>query len=386
MKPFMRLVGVGLFAFASSASGQTPQTGGDAAVSALKAELEASRAETARLKADAEKYIKHIDGLNVKIRTLESEIIALQRRLSGEIDKDAVQRILLPENPTRDQIKEYVKKIIEASELQTRFSEMDPQVFKLQMLGRENLDLLIDMIPDANSKMYFMAAITFLSTQADKDMIIGRLAGQPALFQLVRKYNWFSDARPALIEGLKKRHRNLSPDWITYIAQLADATTYSDLKWYFVNGSNRHLTFGVIKDLPGIDITADEVSMAWEASKPHPALSLPMANIAAFYGVDGALSYIVQYIRIGYEGEKNPALIKTANEYFAKYTRQSGDESKITKWFDENKSKLVFLEDMHIYVVPDEQPTIYEAYLNRKNAMKQTNEPVGEGDHSEDHE
>ena len=239
MKPFMRLVGVGLFAFASSASGQTPQTGGDAAVSALKAELEASRAETARLKADAEKYIKHIDGLNVKIRTLESEIIALQRRLSGEIDKDAVQRILLPENPTRDQIKEYVKKIIEASELQTRFSEMDPQVFKLQMLGRENLDLLIDMIPDANSKMYFMAAITFLSTQADKDMIIGRLAGQPALFQLVRKYNWFSDARPALIEGLKKRHRNLSPDWITYIAQLADATTYSDLKWYFVNGSNQ---------------------------------------------------------------------------------------------------------------------------------------------------
>ena len=63
----------------------------------------------------------------------------------------ALQKIKLPENPTEDQVQEYIDSIIMASEGQNRWSPRDPQVRMLAKLGRERLKLLIDALGSGGS-------------------------------------------------------------------------------------------------------------------------------------------------------------------------------------------------------------------------------------------
>ncbi len=102
-----------------------------------------------------------VDELSLRVQALEQKVggtapVAAPELPSGFAsgfpmqfqehgpDLEALGKIKLPENPTKDQVRDYVAKIIAASRDQNTFSDSDPQVAMLQQVGPDNLDVLLD--------------------------------------------------------------------------------------------------------------------------------------------------------------------------------------------------------------------------------------------------
>ncbi|MEI6560484.1 MAG: hypothetical protein WCO68_00185 [Verrucomicrobiota bacterium] len=257
-------------------------------------------------------------------------------------DKAALAKIQLPENATKQQVKEYVFAVMVASKKQNSRSDRDPQVDMLAKVGAENMDVLIDAANKQKygASFYVWEAVKKLARPEDKEIILAALPAEHSLVSLVLKYGWAADAKEILLSALADEKSSLPLGWIKAVATLQDPSTYSDLTKYFVRrDGNRRDVFNAIKDLPGIDLT-DAVAESWKRAKFHSESDiLEMSPIAAEYGNIEALDAAVKLLK---SDSKNNYERKRASEILRKFTPATGNDPALLAWHDANRANLAF--------------------------------------------
>lgn len=121
---------------------------------------------------------------------------------------NALAAITLPDTPTEDQVRGYIRQIARASERQNRRSSSDPQTKMLVRVGSANLHLLLESLrlyPELD--FYLLQAIGDVAGPNDKERILAEVRHQPDLLQVVQKKKWMQDLDPYLAELFKKSDR-----------------------------------------------------------------------------------------------------------------------------------------------------------------------------------
>jgi hypothetical protein len=180
-----------------------------------------------------------------------------------------------------------------------------------------------------------------MSGPNDKAAVLRALAGDPALVDLVVRFNWQADCRDTLIAALRDPEKNSLPrGWITAVAKLQDPATYPDLKAYLVRTRYRQSTYNEIRRLPGIDLR-ETVDASWKRAKSGtPAEVTDAAAMAADVGYPDALETLVNILRAGDFNE--PQQITRALTLVRRYVPATGNAAALVAWYDANKDRLTF--------------------------------------------
>ncbi len=144
-----------------------------------------------------------------------------------------------------------------------------------------------------------------------------------------------------LIEGLAARPRYLPHAWIIAVAAFQEPKTYPDLIAYFRQCSRPDDVYRVIHSLPGIDLkpTVDDIwQEAASSNGRYPGwLRIAIAGMAVDMGNVDALKYLVEHIQ-----ERNSSGKDHPRDLILQYTPATGTDEQIRRWFDDNKSRIVF--------------------------------------------
>jgi len=358
------ILAAGLILFAAPVFAQKTETNSNEAVlHKLEATLKLQAEIVERLKtaeAKQQELAERLARLEAKLANAPQAEAFPQFQPRGP-DEEALAKITLPENPTKEQVRKYVQDISNASRKQNSFSDRDPQVEMLMKVGPANLDVLLDSLSHSQGfnfgfgmmHMYIMAAVKALAGNEHKEMILKHLAQERELSEIVLEKGWSEDAKSILTDALRERATRLPREWIEAVASFKDPATYDSLKWYLANGDSPSMTYEAIKDLPGIELS-QEVAECWERVKneEQPWETQQMAAIAMEYGHLDALEKEVELLSNDEVSHFGPNL--QPRRLIARYTEAHGTPDEIRKWYEENKGRLVFDKAARKFVVKKE--------------------------------
>ncbi|NRA38270.1 MAG: hypothetical protein HRU15_09030 [Planctomycetes bacterium] len=179
----------------------------------------------------------------------------------------------------------------------------------------------------------------------DKELLLKYLPMSKELASVVKKMDWEEDAKDILLSSLRKRPNYLPTSWIDCIGSLRDPETIPDLKWFFVNASNKSWTYKSIKDIPGMDLSA-EVAEIWVNADVDEWTKESMAAIAAEHGHKGALSVLIEKIESGKNQWEKREAVKAVRKLFK--TKLQGQE--LVAWFRLHQDKISYDKNLKRFV------------------------------------
>ena len=260
---------------------------------------------------------------------------------------EELDKISLPENPSKDQTKEYIRKICVASAKQNTYSDSDPQVFMLSKIGNNNLELLLNTNLNHQGDFYIVPTVIQLVEEKDKELIIKHLPYKKDLVKVITQKSWEKDAKTILYNELRQIPHYLPTEWIKAIANMQESCVYEDLKQYLILGSNKKWTYEAIKLLPGIELD-DTVVQAWENAKREQWSRSSFAPIALAHGQADVLAVIIDSLD---SSPNDHNAVRHPRKHILQYTYATGSNNEIRSWYDENKNKLFFDTENRKYIV-----------------------------------
>lgn len=327
-------------------------------------------------------------ALSPRERTLQAEVDLLKRQLGESRDRvmrleslppgttlpreadplpgpdvEALAKIQLPPNPTREQAAQYLRQVLKASQVQRTYSDADPQVEMIARVGREHLDVLLA----SDDMRYVPKAVESLVTDADKDRVIAALRRNVHLFPVVRRRGWERDAHAVLVEGMRGRTDYLPTEWVDAVAGSGDPAAYPLVREYLARGMNPSWTYKSAARIPGVDL--DEwVRYAWSRRRPggfrlslltDPTAAIDFAPTAAAHGHADALAYM---FRVLGDRSADEWRRRSARDAVVALTDAQGTDADLAGWYEQNNGRLVWDGPTKRYVVrADTQPSTLPA-------------------------
>jgi len=303
-------------------------------------------ADAELIRVEAVKVDQFSKELSEEVRLDASSSSYSTSRKSKEEVAAELDKISLPENPTKEDVRAYIRAIDQASKGSCRRGSNDRQVAMYQAIGPEHLDLLFEEIPHS---YYLKFAVPALIEDSHKPWVIENLSTYPWLVNVVWKNGWSEDARPELIQGLKKYSEDLPAEWIKAVASFEDPKTYDSLMDCFVNQGNRAQTYKVIRKLDGIQLE-NAVARAWKRAKYEQEYETnTMIPIAIAYGHQDALRLGIVDI-LGGDSDRHRQEVRKAVK---KHTGIDGSDEELVAWFAENGDHLTFNKEIGLFQVVD---------------------------------
>ncbi len=261
---------------------------------------------------------------------------------------EKLSKIKYPSNPTKENVKKYVREILFATKGQKSYSSRDMQVRMFEKVGNANLDVLISALKDRFGArfvptLHLEYAIKNLAKASDKELIIKSLPNSTSLVDIVVRYGWEKDVRKILIDKLYTADY-LPISWISAVASFKDPKTYGMLKEYFITHSNRMRTYEAIKDLPGIKLD-DAVDEAFSYVKgqnmkqQHNQWQMyNICRIAVGYGKKEALEFLLESYGKPQFSYYRLKCMKVIQDHVG----FEGSINDKREWFKKNKKDIVF--------------------------------------------
>jgi hypothetical protein len=263
-----------------------------------------------------------------------------------------LSQIVLPPDPSREQIKFYINQVLATSSNVGGGGQNDPRIGMLEKVGSRNVDLLVDAA--INQKNHFLIrAINSLAQSENKDQIIKGCLSNPDLMNIVISHGWQADAKTLLLGILETPSEYYPVSWITGIVSFNIPSTFDGLKNYYAE----HPDYDVMKELKTLqdfDIKG-AVDLAWKKAQTdrypqYGQLLMP----AVEYGEPGVLDMACSILR----GSDN-YLKEQAKVAFETYTPVTGSKCEvimqngimtskenryleIATWYDQNKNNLTY--------------------------------------------
>jgi hypothetical protein len=281
-----------------------------------------------------------------------------RRKPTGRLAK-----IKLPPGPTKDQVREYVRKIVDASRGQRMFSDSDPQIGMLRKVGSEHIDVLIHALEERGigmSNYHLIRAVKALVKEKDLPLIREALPVYKELVKVVIAKGWEKEVRNTLVEELQCASGFLPTEWIEAVANLQDPSTYGDLLRYLATGMNPSHTYKALEkitDLPP-DELEDAVDKAWDRMKSSGSgfhgsewQKNAVAKIAARHGHVDALGHLIRRLN---QAKKDPysGLSEVRGQVF-RLVPFRGSNKELLEWFTKNEDRLGFDKAKRQFFVPE---------------------------------
>ncbi len=288
-----------------------------------------------------EEYIIKSKAKNKKLK-----VKASTKRSTGFIDYRGLKKIKLTKNPSRKQIEEYIKKIVDISKKQKSFSSNDPQIAMLSKVGSKNVDLLMKQ----SKSWHINWAIINVATESNKKQILEAFKKQHQLINCIVKMGWGKDAKITILEYLKK---GKVTDYVPYVwsaaaVQAASPKDYDIIEDYFARAGNPEMVFNTLRQLDGLNMKeAANKGWKYQKSKRQTWSKGQMAIIAARFGNKDALKYMVYACR----KEKNQYMAAQIRDAIYKLTGKNLSFSKMERWYKKNQAKLVFDPENEEYII-----------------------------------
>lgn len=307
---------------------------------------------------------EEVRNLSDKVARLEDELareeltayevgehVVEEEELGNGADRVKLKEITLPDNPSDEQVSEYINKILRVSNSQNRFSTEDPQVRMLAAVGSEHLKQLIEAHWQHGAQLYALEAIVRLAGDEHKPLIFERLLGKPELVAVIIENGWEEDARDILVQGLRECDRSTPQEWFEAVARLQDPSTYPALMECLSKSCNPAFLISTLRELPDFPIE-EAVRETWNNAKDDEfGNRIDAAFIAADHGHIDALVALVEKDardRLEYarylHGESLQARLR-------RLTGQNGTVAEIQLWIEANKDGLVYDADLKQYIV-----------------------------------
>ncbi len=282
-------------------------------------------------------------------------------------DREALAEIRLPDDPTPDQVRQYVAEIREVSQGQRRWGTGDPQVEMLTRLGPENFPIILESARrDTRQDFHLREALKRLARPEHKELILEALPEVEVLVEAIIDNNWLEDARDILIERVRARPPHLSRQWIRAVASFRDPDTYDDLIELFVFSGMPSMVFPILKDIPDLELD-DAVERAWRRARfTGHHMQTSMAPIALEYGYPDALELAIRDL-----DKTTGVRIFNARDLVLRFTDARGSDEEIRKWYEENKDRLVFDPERRRFVVGEEEPAEEETEEPKPEAVQE---------------
>jgi len=246
--------------------------------------------------------------------------------------------ITLPPDPTKDQVRDYVRQILQVSKPLSDPSSLDPQVAMLEKVGSEHLDVLIELKRKAGKPaIYLDAAILPLVREEDKALILGALRANPEFARIVLRHRWKADAREILLDE-SRLTVNSPAVWMRAVASLREPETFDALKDYFIRvKSGRRELYPALKKIPGFDLQT-ALAEAWkrahyETTNELADLLIPLAES----GNPEALEVAAELLADSGDYAKY-----YAREALKNHTAAEGTDDEMIAWYLANREKLIF--------------------------------------------
>jgi hypothetical protein len=301
--------------------------------------------EVAELRAEVAKLKLQIETLKFNVDVSSS---SFSRSSQKGADSAALSEIRFPQDPTEENLRQYIREVLLASQGQNTFSTTDPQVFMLARVGSGNLNLLIDPLSENSyisgmGTYYLEYAINSLVEDRHQALVLEALPTKQRLVSTVMKMRWEQAARDILISELREdKGVSLSQEWIRAVASLKDPSTYDLLTESLANSRSPASVYNTIVLLPGIQLEA-AVGKAWENTKTSPTGTaytlVSMAKIAAAYGHQDAVECLINQLKNPPASPSSSANPRTA---LLGVLDVRGTNQEIISWYETNKENLVF--------------------------------------------
>lgn len=317
--------------------------GSTAAKETVPAAKETSEERIARLEA----RIKQLEEQQRVTRPSRTMTPPMLNEPKG-VDREALAKISLPSNPTKEDVRSYVLAILDASRGQNCWSTEDPQVAMLTLVGESYVPLLIEAMRRTREGSYYIVpALKVLVADKHKKVVLDALATNPELASLIIQKRWEKDAQAILLRGLQAKPSYLPGEWIQAVANLRDPSTYEALKEFLIYGSNRYFTYQAIYTLPDMDLS-QTIKLAWDRASTdgHGRVERQyFARVAAEYGIKEALDIL--FDSLGDEEYMN----RETRRVILRITDARGSDVELQGWYKSNKDKLKFNSVIRRYEV-----------------------------------
>jgi tetratricopeptide (TPR) repeat protein len=283
---------------------------------------------------------------------------AREKLVSDQEQRDQLAALTLPASPTKEQAREYVRKIIDLID-KKEVGNSERDIPMLEKVGPENLDVLLEMWPTSGVKHgtriggYLKLAVDALARPEHKALLLKWLPLHEDLVEVMLGRGWREDMRPFLLARIAERKEDTAMEIVNAAIKLRDPASYNDLIWHLEHNMNGPNFYDDVKKLPGIQLKYAALR-SWETSKSPMAWSregqrLLIALAAMDYGATDALGLIVEDLNSP-EVKQRYGMPERLREAIRQRTGQRGSNDEIRAWFRANEEKLVFDEKTRMYV------------------------------------
>lgn len=334
----------------------------EAKVDAQKAAGEAKKVSDEAKNAAKEAAKKRLEDHRKRFEEAQAKQESEHKEDLAKIDLDS---ITLAENPTREQVREYVVKLVRTGDQIKRIRNTDPQVKKLQKVPAEHFDVLLgEDLRLMRGHGYVRYAVTGESAKKHKAAIIAAAGRESWLVSIIVQNKWTKEAGPVFVDAVNDDPLHVSTTLIRY-AITADGPAVRDaLIERLVAGDNRSSTYSYLKQIPGDPLELDTaVALAWERVNNDPAMANErrrLLHYAMQHGQPGAVEESVNMYRAYAERLNNPKLSKASRDSTARLLRSrvvdhfqfDGEVDEFYSWYDRVKDRVQWDRVARKYCVP----------------------------------
>lgn len=260
--------------------------------------------------------------------------------------ENALDKIRLPENPTREQVKTYILEMQRSDIGPFPSSILEKMTDMYCAVGSENIDLLLEVAPALSWTRYrVLTAVNELVREQDRDLIISHLEEQPGLLTIVRQRHWEKAAKSTIVAAVRKHPAQLQSSWLEALVSLQDKSLYPDIAYAYMISWDKYNYLEILKKLPDFNLQS-AVDQGWDYHRKRLRIQswaqlddYWMAMIAARYGHRDALDYLFKVL-----AAKSFIISSTpsALEAIQQAADVQGTEEQVADWYQKNGSQLSF--------------------------------------------
>jgi hypothetical protein len=241
-------------------------------------------------------------------------------------------------------------------------SEMT-EIGMLVKVGPSNADLLAASLGKYRSPADFslVYAINYLAAPENKDIILKNLPVYPNLIDSVRDQKWLEDAKPILLQEMRKNRTDLPNSWIVAAAQLNDPDANDNIRRYLSKTSFPAYTLKNLQEETTLDISDVAIKRYKEFRRSRDNFSayelITLAQVAATCGEPDALKTLCDLftgklkLDRGMGTEFLNEAKNDARKAVMQLTEARGSDEEIDKWVRTNFARLSFDKESKRYVV-----------------------------------
>lgn len=260
----------------------------------------------------------------------------MSRRSNGPNLK-ALNKIDLPEDPSKEDVLKYLRKMSAVTENQNSYAPSDLQVMMLKEIPSKYLETVLQF---SGMQIHIGYAIPSMVREEHKKLAIENLVRNNNLVKAIIRYNWVDDAWKQLLNGLENK-QYLPREWVNIVLQQNKEDGNKAILTYV----SKNVDVNLFNNLKYSKVSKDELKKAilrnWEAKRyGHAWQATQSALCAVQYGNKDALALIFKTIS---STDRNSSYLK--GQAIPVISQMLPYEGEIVKWYNENKDALVFDEE-----------------------------------------